>query len=96
MSKRIENIRLAVQAMHRCLAKHESSAPIIEMFGKNKVWEGVVEIFLLVGHPKAKRCYAWDLADDSSKPRYIAVLELPPVHSPHTAVRAAIASGEQK
>jgi hypothetical protein len=34
--------------------------------------------------------------DDNGETRYIGVLELPPVESPQTAVRAAIASGQQK
>lgn len=96
MSKRIEDIRLVVEVMHDCAAKHECSVPVIEMFGKDEIWEGVVEMFALTGHPNAKRCYAWSLANDAANPRYLAVLELPPVYSPHTAVRAAIASGQQK
>jgi hypothetical protein len=54
-------------------------------------WEGNVEVFDLTGHAKAKRCYAWayDVEDGS---RTLAVLELPPVISPITAVQAAIAA----
>ena len=82
--------------MHNCEAAHERSAPVKEMFGTETVWEGVVESFALSRHPKAKRCYAWSFEDDDGETRYIGVLELPPVESPNTAVRAAIASGEQK
>jgi hypothetical protein len=96
MGKRIEDIRLVVEVTHNCAAKHECSVPVIELFGKNEIWEGVVEVFTLTGHPNARRCYAWNFADDDTEPRYIAVLELPPVSSPHTAVRAAIASGQKK
>lgn len=95
MSARIEAIRDAVEAMHECDAEHEQSIPIIEMFGKQPVWEGVVESFALLGHPKAKRCYAWSYMDNGEQ-RYIGVLELPPVDSAQTAVRAAIVSGTQK
>ena len=96
MSKRIEDIRLVVEVMHNCEAKHERSVPVIEMFGKDGIWEGVVEIFSLTGHPNARLCYAWNFADDDGEPHYVAVLELLPVFSPHTAVRAAIASGQKK
>ena len=96
MSKRIEDIRLAVEVMHNCAAKHECSVPVIELFGKDEIWEGVVQVFQLTGHPNAKRCYVWNFADEGEKPDYIAVLEQPPVFSPHTAVRAAIASGQKK
>jgi hypothetical protein len=47
--------------------------------------------FDLVGHPQAKRAYAWTYHDgDQSKT--IAVLEIPPVNCPQSAVKAAIAS----
>jgi hypothetical protein len=94
VSERIENIRRAIEAMHACSAMHEQSVPIKGMFGFQTAWEGVVESFSLTGHPKAKRCYAWSF-DDGRETRYIGMLELPPVESPQTAVRAAIASGQQ-
>ena len=81
--------------MHDCTATHESSMPVKEMFGAQTAWEGVVESFELTGHPLAQRCYAWSF-EEAGETRYIGVLELPPVESPPTAVRAAIASGEQK
>jgi hypothetical protein len=51
-------------------------------------------VFQIRGHPKAKRAYAWAHSSgptDQGK-RYIAVLELPPVTSAQTAVRAAVMS----
>lgn len=89
MSKRIENLRTAIETMHQCRALHERSVPIVEMFGKKTVWEGVVESFALTGHPKAKRCYAWSY-QDKGETQYVNVLEIPPVVSPQTAVRASI------
>ena len=32
-----------------------------------------VEMFTLTGHPKAKRCYAWNSANDDAEPRYIVL-----------------------
>lgn len=95
MSTRIDQLREAVEVMHKCKAQHEKSVPIVEMFGDKRVWEGVVESFAITGHPKAKRCYAWSLPD-GGETRYVTVLELPPVESPQTAVRVAIASKAQK
>jgi len=95
MSKRIENLRTAIETMHGCKAAHEHSVVVVERFKKQTVWEGVVESFALTGHPKAKRCYAWSY-QDRGETRYMNVLELPPVESPQTAVQAAIASGSQK
>jgi hypothetical protein len=57
--------------------------------------EAVVESFAITGHPKAKRCYAWSFRE-GSEPRYVTALEIPPVDSPQTAVRAAIVSKAQK
>lgn len=95
MSERIENLRSFVEGACECPATHERSVPVKEMFGQQTVWEGVVESFTLTGHPKAERCYAWSYMEDG-EPRYVTVIELPPVNSAQTAVRLAIASGEQK
>ena len=47
------------------------------------------------GHPKAKRCYAWSFTE-GKQTRFVTVLEIPPVESAQTAVRAAIASVAKK
>jgi hypothetical protein len=55
------------------------------------VWEGVVHVFDLEGHPKATRSDAWSSPiEGSDKRRFFAVLHMPPVTSPVEAVRAAI------
>ena len=95
MSHRIESVRRAVEAMHECSARYECSFPVIEKLEQETVWEGFVDSFLLSEHPKAKRCYAW-MYMDGEEPRYVAVLEIPPVTTPQLAVRVAIASGQQK
>ena len=81
--------------MHECGASHERSVLVEEMFGTETAREGVVESFTLTGHPKAERCYAWRF-NDGGEVRYVGVLEIPPIDSAQTAVRAAIASGQQK
>jgi hypothetical protein len=91
MSARIEQLRQAIETMHECKAVHEGSTPVVEMFGPQTAWEGVVEAFALSGHPKAKRCYAWSYPD-AGETQYVTVLELPPVDSPTNAVRVAIAA----
>src|ERR1051325_2249332 len=89
MSERIEQLRQAVETMHHCKASHVQSVPVVEMFGQQEVWEGVVESFALTGHPQAKRCYAWNFKD-GTETRYVIVLEIPPVSSAQTAVRVSI------
>ncbi len=56
------------------------------------VWEGVVKVFDLIGHPTANRLYAWshDTDDPASPRRHVTVLHAEAVTSPILAVRAAI------
>jgi len=58
------------------------------------IWEGPVEVFTLRNHPKAKRAFAWSHLEGpkDERTKFVAVLEIPPVESPQTAVRVAIAS----
>ncbi len=64
--------------------------PVKETFQGRTVWEGIVQVFDLIGHPEATRCYAWSHETDEGKRRYVAVLHKPPVDSPEKAVQAAI------
>jgi len=75
--------------LHGCDAKHVETVPVIERFQGKTVWEGEVEVFALSGHPKATKGYAWAY-DKAKGSEIVAVLELPPVISPRTAVQAAI------
>jgi hypothetical protein len=95
VSERIEQLRLAGETMRYCTARHEASTPIRDTFRNQVVWEGVVESFALNGHPKAKRCYAWSF-QDNCETQYVTALEIPPVESPITAVRAAIVADAKK
>jgi hypothetical protein len=88
----IDELKDAIRKLHGCEAKHLTTASVVETFQGETVWKGEVEIFALIDHPTAKRCFAWAHAsgeDDKGK-RYVAVLELPPVDSAQKAVRAAI------
>ena len=95
MNASIIQLRNAVQTRHRCKAEHVKSVPVIEMFWHKVAWDGVVEVFRLSGHTKAKRCYAWSFTE-AKETRFVTVLEIPPVESAQTAVRAAIASEVKK
>jgi hypothetical protein len=88
----IESLRAVIGKLHGCDSKHVESVPVHEVFRGKTVWDGVVEVFDLVGHPKAKRAYGWSHPDgpDDTEERFVTVLELPPVVSPETAVKAAI------
>ena len=77
--------------MHHCKAQHVRSELVTELFRGEVAWDGVVDTFDIEGHPKAKRCYAWSFVQDG-EPQYTTVLEIPPVDSPESAVKIAIAS----
>jgi hypothetical protein len=64
VTERIAKLKEAVETMHRCKAVHVGSEPVIELFQGQVAWDGVVEIFDLNGHPKAKRCYAWSYLEN--------------------------------
>ena len=73
-----------------------NDSPVCETFKGWKIWEGVVHLFDLEGHPKTTRAYAWSSPiEGSTKRRFFAVLHILPIESPLDAVRAAIVA-EQK
>ena len=84
-----QHLAQAFRRLHDCEAKHVETVPVIERFQGKTVWEGEVEVFVLSGHPKASKGYAWAY-DKAKGSEIVAVLELPPVISPKTAVQAAI------
>jgi len=86
----IEAIRDAIRHLHGCDSRHIESVPVHEEFQGETVWSGIVEVFELLGHPQAKKCYAWGFTDDLGKGQYIAVLDASPVDSPRKAVQAYI------
>jgi hypothetical protein len=91
VSERIAKLREAIETMHHCKAQHVRSDPMIDLFRGGVAWDGVVETFDIEGHPKAKRCYAWSFLENG-EPQYTTVLEIPPVNSPESAVKVAIAA----
>lgn len=47
-----DDLKTAVERMHDCKALLVQSVPVKEAFGGNTVWEGVVHVFELIGHPR--------------------------------------------
>jgi hypothetical protein len=92
----IDQLKEAVERQHSCVAHLGQSVPVRERHGDAMVWEGLVHVFDLTGHPKATRAYAWSSPiEGSDKRRFFAVLHLPPVTSPVEAVRAAIVAEQR-
>jgi hypothetical protein len=54
----VDQLRKAVEHMHSGSATLAQSVPVRETFEGKPVWEGVVHVFDLTGHPTATRAYA--------------------------------------
>lgn len=88
---KIDDIKNAVEQMHNCKASYFEEVAVIEKFGDKTVWDGIVYVFDIESHNKAKQCFAWaSPVEGSNKYRYYAVLSVPPIDSPQKAVRASI------
>jgi hypothetical protein len=86
-----EQLKQAIEGQHGGTATLAQSAPVREVHDGKTVWEGVVHVFDLAGHPKASRAYAWSSPiEGSTKRRFFAVLHMGAIDSPQAAVRAAI------
>ena len=91
MAEERRRIREVVSTQHGCHAAFAQTVPVRETFRGQAVWEGVVHVFNLEGHPTATRAFAWSSPiDGSTKRRYYAVLQLGAIKTPLDAVRAAI------
>ena len=88
----IEELQHAIHRLHGVHSTHVKSVPVTETFNGQTIWDGIVEVFELHGHPKATHAYAWTHeTDDPDQPRRsVTVLKIPPAVSPETAVRVAI------
>jgi len=89
--KDIPLLQKAIKETHDCDSRHIDSVPVVERFEGKIAWKGTVEVFGLIGHPQAKRAYAWTYRDGKQNTT-IAVLEIPPVDSPQSAVKVVMAS----
>ena len=87
----IEELKTVIRRLHGVESKHVESVSVKEEFHGKTVWEGVVEVFELISHPKASRLYAWSHDANGAKKRHVTVLHVAPVDSPQTAVRLSIA-----
>jgi hypothetical protein len=94
----LARLQVAVSQLHNCGATWRETVPVREVFRGKTIWQGNVEVFDLAGHPKAKRAYGWSHpeGDDNKGERFVAVLEIPPVDSPETAVKVSIVADLKK
>ena len=84
-------LKRAVESQHGCTATFLESVPVKETWEGEMVWEGIVHVFRIDGHPQANKAYAWSSPiEGSDKRRLFAVLRQPRVPSPAEAVRVAM------
>jgi hypothetical protein len=82
-SEDIIELQNAIRATHGCESRWEASVRVEEKFEGETAWNGIVEVFALVDHPKAKYAYAWTYRDGNQN-RTTVVLKIPPVDSPRS------------
>ena len=90
---RVTRLQDVVERLHKCGATHIRTAAVYELLAGQVPWRGDVEVFELVDHPKAKRCYAW-CADETCE-SFMTALEIPPVTSPQTAIRFTLSANKK-
>lgn len=96
MEVSVDQLKRAVESQHGGYAILVEEKPVKEVFKGKTVWEGIVHVFDLEGHPKATRAYAWSSpVEGSTKRRFYAVLHLGGIRSPLDAVRAAIVAEQR-
>ncbi len=88
-----DDLKQTIESQHGGTATRLQSVPVKETFEGKTVWEGVVHVFALSGHPRAVKAYAWSSpVEGSDKRRYFAVLHMGGIICPQDAVRAVIAA----
>ena len=80
----------AIRATHGCEPQYERTEVVPEISSEQFPCGGFVRVFRFMDHPKARRCYAWIYRHGEER-KSVTVLELPPVESAESAIKAAIA-----
>jgi hypothetical protein len=80
----------AIRHLHGVESQHAETVHVREVHAGQLLWEGDIEVFQLVKHPKAKKAYAWSEATTGAKRRFFAVLHVVGVDTPVAALRASI------
>lgn len=81
----LKRLKFAIERVQKCDAYYIRSVWVTEKFKRKIVWKGEVDVFALIGHPKAKHCYGWSYGEPEE---FITILELPPVDSPQSAIKS--------
>jgi hypothetical protein len=84
----LRHLQDAIFRTHGVRSTHVASARVSQTLQGQALRDGVVEVFELRNHPRARFCYAWSFRDDSGGTAYATVLKTPPVDSASDAVRS--------
>ena len=85
----LAELKNTIRRLHKCEASHTRTEAVREEVNGQVMWEGNVEVFAIVGHDRALRCYAWGHMHDTGQWEVTTVLAIPPVISAQSAVLAA-------
>ncbi len=86
----VEALQEAIREQFGCDSVWVEKVRVKETFLSETVWEGDVQVFDLMDHPEAQRCYAWSHPmKDGEEHRFIIVLHQEPTTSPQAAVRVS-------
>ena len=84
-------LKQAVEEFYGCEANYVSSEHVRESWGDTLMFDGMVALFGLTGHPAAVRCYAWSVQNSDGGRLIHAVLCIPPILKGRDAVLASLA-----
>jgi len=93
--KQISDLQDDIRATHGCESIYRRTELVHEAFPGKIAWDGLVRVFKLIGHSKAKYCYAWNYRE-GNETKSAAVLGIPPVDSSQSAVKSGISPFSQR
>src|SRR5579871_1277587 len=72
---KIDALRDEIRKVHKCGSRHVETVPVKQMVRGYTLWQGDVEIFDLIGHLTARRCYALTYQNADKKTHYDTIIE---------------------
>jgi len=86
-------LKRLIETQHGAKSTFSKSVRVHRSGQAQSGWDGMVHVFELNNHPKAKRAFAWSSPiSGSGTPRFFAVLQMDAITTPLQAVKAASAA----
>jgi hypothetical protein len=86
-------LKRVIETQHGARSTFVKSVRVHRSAGSQSNWDGIVHVFDLNNHPKAKRAFAWSSPIlGNGVPRFFAVLQTGQIATPIQAVKAASAA----